>query len=924
MQRLLRKGSFRRPVLRLKSASFPKLYSTNPDAEAGTQEKVLKPLPPLTHKAGSMLHHIYNIQQQFPGAVVMTQVGSFMELYFEQAVKFGELLNLKVARKQQRSPVNGMKSVFMAGFPLGRKEKYERILVKDHGMTVVTLMQDSKYVISGGSEEEKRPISRILTPGTLLEEDLVDQKANNYLALATSTSDRACLMWVDIASGSVKYQILRREELGNALARITPMEVLLDRASTHKIFVAETIGEYAPSATVSPFTIPPVQLWTAHADQAERFSFDRLETDVKRAYVGILSYIDTCMPNSPIKIQEPEMFKTDAVMQLDSRARAALEISATSTGSVKGSLLSTIRRTVTPSGSRLFQEWIASPLQNPEDIRRRQDKVQFLLEQSKETIIRLKQYLSEMPDGSRTLQKLWLPKVNPLNLVLFAKSLQTLDKTASVLLDIKDLPTEWRSPLSSLLAEPLATANQILEMIDLEAVMPKRDEDLESSEGLFDTEDAVPEKVSSPSVDESLTKSRRTKPKSSTSYTFEPATSRDYRPVLIPDACPKVKELYLRQSELASKEPAIIERLRSAHGPSAELRWSPSHLFHVAIVLNGSNDPAPHLKLAQTKRTAYISDAEWAALGNERLGISTKLRVEEERILDELRQTILSQHLSSMRKLYNLLDEIDVQLSFAALAVERRLARPQVIEDSSVFEIEEGRHITVEAGLALGGLSSSGFVSNDCNLSSPQPVCMITGPNMGGKSTFIRQSAIIALLAHVGSFVPAKSARIGIVDRIFCRIGAGDDLYSGRSTFMVEMLETAAILNHATSRSLAIIDEVGRGTSGRDGLAIAYACIKHLVARTKCRTLFATHYGGELWDLLRKHVNSTNEKEAQSALDGLRFLQASLRVANDGEPIFDYKLKSGITSNSCGLLIAELAGFPEIALNDAKSLAVSA
>lgn len=854
----------------------------------------------------------------------MTQVGSFMELYFDQAIKYGELLDLKVAKKQQRSPINGQKSVPLAGFPLVRKEKYEKILVKEHGLTVVTMMQDSKYVISGGSEEEKRPITRVLTPGTLLDEDFVDQNANNYLALATSTYERACLMWVDIASGSVNYQKLKREELGNALARIAPLEILLDRKSSHKLYVSETINQYAPSATVSPLSIPPTELWTTHATQLERFSFDRLENDVQRAYVGLLSYIETCMPHSPIKIQEPKLFKGNDVMQLDSRARAALEITMTSTGSLKGSLLSTIRRTVTPSGSRLFQEWIASPLQNPEEISRRQDKVQFLLGLSRETLMRLKQNLSEMPDGPRTLQKLWLSKVNPFNLVLFANSLQTLSKSASVLLEIKDLPSDWHEPLSSLITEPLATSTKILEMIDLEAVMPKHDEDLESSVEFLDSDSGASGNNSAASVVPRSTKGPKTKPKAATPYTFEPATSRDYRPVLIPDACPEVKEFYRQQSVLASKEPAILERLRSSYGPSAELRWSPSQSFHVSLVLNGSNDPGPHLKLAQTKRTAYILDAEWATLGNQRLELSTKLRAEEERVLDELRQTILSQHLSSVRMLYSLFDEIDVQLSFATLAVERKLTRPEVIEDSSIFDVRGGRHITVETGLALGGLSSSGFVSNDCDLSSPKPVCMITGPNMGGKSTFIRQSAIIALLAHIGCYVPAQSARIGIVDRIFCRIGAGDDLYSNRSTFMVEMLETAAILNNATSRSLAIIDEVGRGTSNRDGIAIAYASIKHLVARTKCRTLFATHYGGELWDLLLKNAKSNGEEDSQAASVGLRFLQASLSVADNGEPIFDYKLKPGISSSSCGLLIAEMAGFPKDALSDAQSLSNSA
>jgi len=852
------------------------------------------PLPPLKaakakREAQTMLTYIRDTQQRFPNAVVMTQVGAFMELYFDQAVEFGPKLNLKVARKAQAGP-DGQPFVNMAGFPLQHKEKYEKMIVHDWGRTVVSLMQDSRYLLRGGSEAEKRPVARVLTPGTLLAESFVDMTINNYLCCVQPAQSQFCVMWVDVASGAVKYQFVDEADLGNTLSRISPSEVLVGK-STHRSVagVESAVAAYAPQAALSRHQFPPIEWWNTRASASQRFGIESLGTAAARAFVGLVSYIDECMPGSRIDVQPPARFFSTRTMQMDARARDALELTATSargTRSSRGSLLSVIRRTQTQSGARLLQEWLTAPLQNPEEISARQNKVQFFLDLNRAKLVQIQQLLAELPDGPRVLQKLWQPSVDPLDLAAFARSVNTFSELRAVLAQLA-VPRDWQRIFEELSTELLNFASRVEHAINMDNVVA------ESEEG------------------------PRRRPGASSATKIAPATNRDYIPVLNPDISDDLQAIYRRESGFAAREREIDDRIKRTYGPSADLRWSPTHQFYVYIVANGSNEPDPSLLLGRSKKTCYVADAEWAALGTERLELSSDLRSVEERILDELRTTIVTEFVPVMRKLYALGDEIDVQLSLAVLAIEKKLVRPEIVEDPHAFVIEKGRHITVETGLATGGFAS-GFVANDCDLSAPQPICMITGPNMGGKSTYIRQNAVITVLAHIGSFVPAKSARIGVVDRIFCRIGAGDDLYNGRSTFMMEMLETSSILTNATNRSLAILDEVGRGTSGKDGIAIAYASIKHLTLKKQCRTLFATHYGEEIWGLMAR------QRRGAELTRGIRLLQASLRV--DGPPgakqiKFDYQLKPGISSSSCGLLIAELAGFPDSALKDALAVA---
>lgn len=887
------------------------------------------PIKPVSLGSSTMLEHIYNTQQKFPNAVVLTQVGSFMELYFDQASKYGPMLNLKVAYKNQSSPIPGQPTVCMSGFPLSQKEKYERLLVCDFGLKVVTLMQDSKEVIGGGSEESKRPVTRILTPGTLLGESFVDESKSNYLASLSIYGRDATLMWVDVANGDVMYEDMRLEDIGNALARVSPSEVIIDSKLSRGEFAVEMVCQYAPNATISRTFFPTLEQWRSNKNHSTTYKVDSLSKNAQRAFMGLNEYITNSLPTNPIELQTPSRVIGGTVMELDASARASLDLTPSSRlsgsrnnaannsesysgGQQSNSLYTTIKRTNTASGSRLLHDWLSAPLLSIEKISERQDKVKYFLDQNPAEVQNLRRIFQELPDGSRVLQKLRSVNVDPRDLIAYASSIVSINKIKNFLHTFPDVPKTFTEPLEKYTPHLLESAITIVESIKVDQL------DLSKEGPLGEENESSASSSEESSGDESLkttgkrkSKTGRKSPNASSSTRASPASHREYIPVLNENAFKELQEIYTQRKGFNDREAAIRERLIDQYGSSVELRWSPQHDHHIKITRGP--EPAPELVLARSKNTIYFLDTEWKILGTEILESSAVLKRIEEEILDRMRREVISTHISHTREVYKACDELDVILSFAQLAQEHHLVRPKLVENPGVFEIKGGRHLTIEIGLSTSGLSTSGYIPNDCDLSNPQPVCMITGPNMGGKSTYLRQNAIIALLAQTGCYVPCDEATLGIVDRIYCRIGAGDDLYRGRSTFMVEMLEAAEILNTATERSLAIVDEVGRGTSNNDGVAIAYASIKHLALRTKCRVLFATHYGTEIKQLL--------ESEKQSGLtDVIRLLMTELSVNPDGKLVFHYNLKEGIATSSRGLLIAELAGFPAAAMKDAHDI----
>lgn len=857
----------------------------------------LKPVgPPLGEQkllAPTMLHHIMRVQKQYPESVVLTQVGSFFEIYFDQAVELAPQLNLKLARKNQRCPSGKANFVNMAGFPLQQKEKYEKMLVQDLGKTVVIMLQNSASILDELSEEEKRPVSRILSPGTLLSESFADQNSNNYLlAVKPKGTSHMALVWTDIASGKVSYEVIHNHELGNEFSRLSPSEILVPRGSTDgKLgFIKEHAQIYAPKAVISAYTYPPVEFLATIGNEKQIFYINSLPQPVQSAYSGLLSYINECMPESPADIQEPEFFNSRDIMQLDARARDALELTKAPTGA-RSSLLSLTRRTKSISGGRLYQEWLLSPLQNINLIKKRQDRVAYFMQCPESVTRSIQEFLTGLPDGHRQVQKFATKRMDPFDFVVFANSVKSLAQIAGLLKG-----SEF--DMSRLLTEPMKLAKKVMKTINTDELIARKSSATLSLDG----------EVNIPSASSAFT----------TSKIFE--TSNQYKPVLSPNVSPLLTTLCEKQRKVELEAHHLRAKLRQKFG-NCELKWSPGHHFYVQVPITSPSDVKEFQIIKTHKRVAYIVNDEWRSLGTDQLIINEELKMEEVRLLEELRLSV-AQLKPIMRMAYNMADEVDVYLALATLAKEKQLVRPELCSENGIFEVIGGRHITVETGIVLTGMKNTnnaqigGFVKNDCILSNPKSIAMISGPNMGGKSTFIRQNAIITLLAHIGSFVPADSVKMSIVDRIFCRLGAGDDLYNGRSTFMMEMLETASILTDATPNSLAILDEVGRGTSGKDGVAIAFATLKHLALKNKCRTLFATHYGQEIWKLIKSEFGADTAK-------AINTLQASAGVSDDGSLIFDYALKPGVSASSYGLMIAKMAGYPESAIREAEQVSTT-
>lgn len=850
-------------------------------SELGKNAKPLKPVKTELPKTSSLLQYILGTMTKHPGAVVLTQVGSFYEMYFEQAVEFGPKLNLKIAKKSQYNPQTNTPFVNMTGFPCYQLDRYVKTLVQSFGKTVVILDQDPKQILLSSLEEQKRPISRILTPGTLVSESFVDSWKHNYLAAIhfnpsllskhMSSDIEVGLAWADLQEGTVQYQTCLAKDIPNELVRINPSELLLDNSFNKPDYnyILKDLELEKFHITFSSFPIRESLGQFAYMFMASsrrvKFLADTMKIQAQAATSALMAYIQETLPGAHSKYEIPHEYNPSEIMKIDSRSRQSLELfQALARNSERGAFFNVIRRTVTPSGSRLLQDWLTSPLQDKKKINFRLDLVALL---AKKQFLRkeLSNAIKPLPDGRRVIQKIGLRKFDPLDLIWWADAVTGMKDVAEILKK-EDTPLfrPWLKTLE-MLKKPLIIANKIKATINAGALLADRED---TNEEILHTNRG------------------------------------SYQPILQPEVSSELTALYKEQEKFPEERAAIQRKYEEIYDGKAtvHVRWTPLYGHHINLkTTNSSKLSLPMHVLAQTKKSVSLIDSDLVKIGTEYDRFLQKLQFQENKILESLRNKVIDLT-EDTRACLDVISIIDVIQSLASLALEKRLVRPQ-LSSKPVLRIKSGRHISVESGLLADGAS---FVDNDTSLDTSSSLCMVTGPNMGGKSTYIRQNALMCLLAHIGSFVPAEEAEIGIIDKIFCRIGSGDDIYRGRSTFMMEMLETANILSNATPNSLAILDEVGRGTSNRDGLAIAFATVKHLVDTNKCRTLFATHFGGALHEVLE------NEKVGSKT----SYLRASLIESASGITI-DHKLRPGVCKDSQGLLIAEIAGFPKAGLDTA-------
>lgn len=816
------------------------------------------------------------------GCVCLVQVGSFYELYFEQATLVAPKLGLKVALKRTTNH-----TVPMAGFPVHQLQKFVKSIVQDLQVNVAIVDQ-----YPSDNQLMHRRVSRIVSPGTLVDELFLNFSQNNYLAAvylspnAAQTADADSpvgISWLDILVGDYYVQETTLGDLAAELTRINPSEVVFPKEWLPDGKGLLWLHEWADLRRY--FVRYHKTVYSDHKlhfgdPQSVRKKMELLSVREAAAMHLVLLYVHVNLPDRQLLLEFPTQYFSRKYLHMDLRTREALELTGR-LGLATGLFLSTIKKTVTPSGTRLITLWLNSPLMDTQELKRRQDYVTFFKSQPLlKTAVRTQ--LGRMGDFARLLQRLALKSGVPAhNLLAIGEGVLMLDELKNTLSVDNDLMRLFLKDFTV----PSNLAHDIVSTLYVTDVEPEQ-------------EDAVVEET----LEEQLTATR------DATYVAKPQQEVLFS--VKKDHNPKLAKLHKALETVIKQETSFLDDVRKTVrevDPKAIVTRREQHgrylnVVHVAFRLRYAADMAVALHesdIKEKRKTTIVFKPElWPLLLNRRVKLEEDIEEEERAIIGQLRDKVLAE-IGNIRKVNRMADFLDVITAFATLAEENNWVCPKFVKTPQL-SIVEGRHLVVEASLKANGEM---FQTNDTRLGHDGALWVISGPNMGGKSTFLRQNALIVILAQMGLFVPASKATLGVVDRIFTRIGASDDLYSDLSTFMVEMVETSNILKNATPRLLAVVDEIGRGTSGREGLAIAYATLVALLCTNRCRTLFATHFGHELKALLDK--DKINQKN-------MRYFQT--RVEADGPLVFDHRLRPGISERSHAFEVAKMAGFPEPAL----------
>ena len=797
-----------------------------------------------------MMAQYLEIKSQYPDALLFYRMGDFYELFFDDAIKAAKVLDIALTKRGKHNDTD----IPMCGVPHHSSENYLLTLIKSgHKVAVCEQLESPAEAKKRGYKSVvKRDVVRLVTPGTLTEDSLLKARSHNFLAAYSLVRGEHSLAWVDISTGLMSVLSLNKvEDFVAELFRLTPSEVLIiDNTDYDIIDAIEESGATATLRGKSAFdsTSGEERLKSLFAVASlEAFgSFGRAQVS---ALGSIAEYLDATQKGKLPILRPPVIELKENSMRIDSATRRNLELTRSiNTGSRQGSLLGTIDRTVTAAGGRLLERRISAPSMDMDVINERHDALKFLRDNFdlSEPVMA---FLKSIPDLERALSRVSLERAGPRDLANISKGL-IQGKEIARLFKNHDLPAELKLAIEKLIGHD--EISSILE----KAIVPEPP--LLVRDGGFVTEQFNSE----------LDETRELK-RDGTKIIAE--MQRDFI------------ELTGIQS-LKIKFNNVLGYFIETTAKNAE------KLQNSTIADNFIHRQTTANQMRFT--TLSLSDTETKIIN-----ANAKALEIEKQIFNELSALII-QNFEKISAAAEALAVIDITNSLATLARDEEWCRPK-IDNSKAFAIQGGRHVVVESSLKNNGNS---FIPNDCELSEGS-IWLVTGPNMAGKSTFLRQNALIAILAQMGCFVPATSAHIGIVSQLFSRVGASDDLARGRSTFMVEMVETAAILNQADDRALVILDEVGRGTATYDGLAIAWSTLEYLHEVNKSRSLFATHYHEMtvLADKLTRVINAT----------------VSVKEWNN-EVIFLHEVRQGAADRSYGLQVAKLAGLPIEVLERAK------
>lgn len=800
-----------------------------------------------------MMAQYLEIKARHPDALLFYRMGDFYEMFFDDAVAAAEALDIALTKRGKHEGAE----IPMCGVPHHAAEGYFLTLIRKGFRVAVCEQLESPAEAKkrGHKSVVKRDVVRLVTPGTLTEESLLDARRHNFLAAYNVVRGEAALAWADISTGALHVMPLSPARLSPELARLAPAELLVAEGTEADLQpVSEDTGVSLSSVTRGSFDSVSAEKRVSSLFEAaslEAFgSFSRAEVG---ALGAIVDYLELTQKGKLPPLQPPRRDTILGIMQIDAATRRNLELAQSLTGGRAGSLLATMDRTVTAAGARLLEQRLSSPSLRLTIIQGRLDSVDYMVS-NRVDADRMRNALRSVPDLDRALSRLSLDRGGPRDLAAIRGGLaqaETLTESTfsdELPADLKEAlrALEGHDALLALLEEALISAPPLLAR-DGGFIAPGYDPQLDESRQLRDEGRNVIAGLQAEYAEMAGIQSLKIKHNNVLGYFVETTAKHAEAMMSAP-----LSETFIHRQTTAN-----------------QVRFT----------------------------TVGLSEMETKILnaGNRALEI-------ERQLFERLKSAVLDVS-ALVTAASRALAELDLACALADLAVTENWCRPEV-NDSRDFEIIGGRHPVVEAALRKTG---EPFVANDCGLCGGDDarIWLLTGPNMAGKSTFLRQNALIALLAQMGSFVPARKARIGLVSQLFSRVGASDDLARGRSTFMVEMVETAAILNQADDRALVILDEIGRGTATYDGLSIAWATLEHLHDVNKSRALFATHYH-EMTQLAGKMAGVAN---------------ATVSVREwEGEVIFLHEVRQGAADRSYGVQVAQLAGLPKVVVERARAV----
>ncbi len=812
-----------------------------------------------------MMAQYKRVKSEHPDCLLFYRMGDFYELFFEDALIASAILDITLTKRGK----NQGEEIHMCGVPFHACEPYLARLIKaGHKVAICEQLETPDEAKARMKREGKpaskalvrREVGRIVTPGTITEDHLLESGSHNYLACLAQINGAYGLAWVDLSTGSYKVQPQADfTEALRALNAINPAEIL---ASDH---LRGEINSAAPDVQTR-ITYQARSLFDS-ANAAERLcryygvgslqslgSFSPAELS---ACGALLDYIDRTQKGKIPYLAKPQSVLSAGIMQIDPASRRNLELIRTMAGERKGSLLDCIDRTSSPAGSRLLQSHLAQPLTDIDEITARLDRVSAFCHDTK-----LREaatdHLRAMPDIERGLSRLTADRGGPRDLLMIREGLVQAEIIRALLQSAPQAQIPFGDQIKSLRQSP-----------DLAALQ------------------------------DSLSKAITENP---------PFLARDGG-FIAPGYSPALDQLRTLRDEsrrliagLQSKYQADtgIDRLKITYNNVLGYFIEITAKQADALLARKAEAGNPYIHRQTTANAVRFTTTELNDLERDIASAAEKMLALELEIFSQMKEAVAA-NADALSCVAGALAAIDVAASHATLAADYNYCRPELTLGTD-FSITKGRHPVVEQALRD---THTAFAPNDTALENPQSLWLLTGPNMAGKSTYLRQNALIAILAQIGAYVPAQRAVIGLIDKVFSRVGASDDLARGHSTFMVEMVETASILNQATPRSLVILDEIGRGTATFDGLSIAWACVEHLHDVNRCRTLFATHYH-ELTALTSRLQNLACHSMAVKEWQG--------------DIVFLHQVIGGAADRSYGIHVAKLAGLPDAVITRARAV----